>query len=535
MKKIKNKAVLLGLFVLSTSVFANPGITTNFSGTLTSDQTFYRPAGAWIGQLTTADLTAQTTSLYSYLAQSLIPTVTGAYNLQTTGGTVGDTFLILYSSFDPNNPMDNLIVANDDDGAGLNALLNNVSMNADTSYVLVVTSFGAGATGTIDFQSIGAGAMTVAAFNAGSYFDSTVAGGGLTPGQTIASNLDALNDGMQLTTLMNALDALDDAGVARAMETLAPSVAHASIGASSQIASGIQGIVEQRQNVGFNGLNSGEQIFSDQYIWMKPYGSFAEQNDKNGLNGFDLNAYGLGIGTDAEYAPNQKAGVAFFYTNANIDTNNVSQEADMDVYTVVTYGSIPVIDTKTKFLYQLGYSWQKTDTTRTLFDATVAKANFTAKTASIDVKLLRDYNVMPDLLVQPVLEATYRNYATPSYTETGSSGNLSMDKSKSEEFIAGIGVIVHYKLDESSNLISSLNVGYDFIGDDLTSTASFANATGVGFETNGIDNGRWNYAASFGYERNLDKNSNLNFVVGYQGEGRNYQSGSISAKYTYRF
>lgn len=373
---------------------------------------------------------------------------------------------------------------------------------------------------------------------ASTILDSTIAGGGQTPARAAAAALDLINDGdyTGMSPVITALNALaTDEQVASAVASLTPDVANASIGVASQIANGIQGIVEQRQNVGFAGLNSGDKIFSDQYIWMKTYGNFGEQNDKDGINGFDVNAYGIGVGIDGEYALNQKAGLAFFYTNASVDTNNVNQEADVNVYTLLTYGSIPVIDDKTKLLYQLGYSLQKTDTTRTLFDATVATADFTSQTASLDVKLLRNYNVYTNWLVQPIIQATYRHYKTPSYTESGSSANLSVNESTSEELIAGLGVVSHYKLDEKSKIISNVQVGYDLIDDALVTTSSFANAAGVEFSSNGIDNGRWSYSAGLGYEINLNQDSNLNFTLNYQGEGSDYHSTSFSAKYLMKF
>jgi len=55
------------------------------------------------------------------------------------------------------------------------------------------------------------------------------------------------------------------------------------------------------------------------------------------------------------------------------------------------YGNMPVIDNKTKLLYQLGYALQKTSGERNLFTGDTAKSDYTSKTASLDLKLLKDY------------------------------------------------------------------------------------------------------------------------------------------------
>lgn len=65
----------------------------------------------------------------------------GAYTFTVGAGTAFDSFLALYSSFDPANPLANILTA-DDDGAGYpHARVTAASLNANTSYYLVITSF----------------------------------------------------------------------------------------------------------------------------------------------------------------------------------------------------------------------------------------------------------------------------------------------------------------------------------------------------------------------------------------------------------
>jgi len=71
--------------------------------------------------------------------------------------------------------------------------------------------------------------------------------------------------------------------------------------------------------------------------------------------------------------------------------------------------------------------------------------------------------------------------------------------------------------------------------DDNIVTSSFAGASGVSFDTKGIDNGRWNYIAGVGYDVNLDSQNNLNVQYNYQGEGSKYSNNVISLNYMYKF
>lgn len=357
-----------------------------------------------------------------------------------------------------------------------------------------------------------------------------------------AKTLDTIKDNGNYSAMSGVLTALDnlssDSQKAQKIEETTPQTATSSVSALNHVAQGISNIVTQRQNINLGtGINSGDEMFSEKNIWFKPFGSIGSQNDKDGINGFDINTYGLAFGVDGEYEDNSKFGVGVFYTNASVDVNNVQQSSDLDVFSLVAYGSNPVIDNKTKLMYQLGYSLQKVASSRfvSLTNAT-ASADYTSKTASLDLKLLRDYRVNDDLLLQPMVSTTYRHFSNPSYSESGAGAlNLDVQKFTTTEFLVGIGTMAHYKLDDSSKIIGNVNVDYDLHDSTTTVTSSYQGARGVTFDTDGIDNGRISYDVGVGYERNFDDLSNLNISYNYQGKGSDYSNNVVSAKYTYKF
>ena len=159
--------------------------------------------------------------------------------------------------------------------------------------------------------------------------------------------IDNIDNNPQMQTVITRLNQLSsNEAVARAVESTTPVAANATVGATTQISNGIAGIVTQRQNANISagGMNSGDGMFSENNMWIKPFGSIGSQNNKDGINGFDVKTYGLGFGADTEYKNNQKLGLAFFYTNANVDVNNMNQNADLDVFTTLVYGNVPIID-----------------------------------------------------------------------------------------------------------------------------------------------------------------------------------------------
>ncbi|WP_141048389.1 autotransporter family protein [Aliarcobacter cryaerophilus] len=367
--------------------------------------------------------------------------------------------------------------------------------------------------------------------------DNTVSGGGNQNSQNAATALqNVYNSNPEIQSAFNNLRSAQE--VASAVQSTTALTPTATVGATTQISNGIAGIVTQRQNANISGggLNSGDTMFAQKNFWFKPFGSLGSQKDKDGISGFDVKAGGFGLGLDGEYRDNQNIGFGLFYTNANVDVNNVNQKADLDVFTTLVYGNVPVIDDKTNFLYQVGYSWQKTDGSREIFTGQTATSDYTSKTASLDLKLMRDVQITDNLLLQPMVETTYRHFTNPAYKENGAGAlNLNVDKFTSKDLIVGLGTIAHYKLTDDSKIVGNVNVGYDFEGKNQTVTSAFQGAAGVKFDTNGIDNGRWSYQAGIGYELDINKTNSINVSYDYQGQGSDFSNNTVSAKYVLKF
>jgi outer membrane autotransporter protein len=421
-------------------------------------------------------------------------------------------------------------------------LVNVVSAdNTITDYGLVIEDNSA----LVDFQKELGGVrslnLRVVKASSNNIVDSTIAGGGKSPAKFAAKTLQFIQDGgnhPQMNTVFTQLNNLtSNEAVAIAVESTTPQSTTSTQTASNQISNNISNVVMQRQNPNFGGgLNSGDEIFEDKNLWIKPFGSIGSQANKDGMNGFDVKSYGLGMGFDGKNKSEQLFGFGLFFTDANVEMNNVSQESDIKAYSMMAYGSLPVIDNKTNFLYQLGYSLQNTDSSRDVFTGDTATADYTSKMASIDLRLVRDYQINKDLMVQPLTFATYRNFKSPSYSETGAGvASLDVEKSSSSEMIVGLGTIATYKLNASDKLIGSLNVGYDLKDDQNMVNSSYQGASGVSFETQGIDNGRWSYDAGVGYEKSIDNKNSVSINYNFQGEGSDYTNNVVSANYVLKF
>jgi hypothetical protein len=116
---------------------------------------------------------------YYYFTRNLIPGETGSYTIEVdsaktqipdTGmGNPNDTHMLLYNgSFDPSNPLANLLYGNEDKyrtadstSNDLASIISDVTLTAGQTYVLVVTTNLPGLAGPVFIKIDGAGPVTV--------------------------------------------------------------------------------------------------------------------------------------------------------------------------------------------------------------------------------------------------------------------------------------------------------------------------------------------------------------------------------------
>src|SRR5574344_35762 len=336
-----------------------------------------------------------------------------------------------------------------------------------------------------------------------------------------------------LGSLVAKLDTLNAADLNRALDTLTPTIAAAISNTSSQVSTSVLNVVSSRNRLGAN--SGDEMVLGNSTLWSKVYGSLGEQKEKDGINGFDLKTYGLGLGYENEYKDGQLLGTGLFYTNANVDINGASQKTDVDAYSLALYGNNLLKDNKTTIYYQGAYTWQKNDSKRDLFDGTQANAKFTTKILSLDLGVGHKININESLHMEPKLVVTYKHYSNPNYSETGSSANITTNKFNSSELLGNAELNMGYKINDFSKITALAGVGYDFKNDNNIVTSSFSAAPSNSFDTKGIDNGRWKYVAGLGYDVDVNNQNNINLSYNFQGEGSKYTNHGLALNYRYKF
>ncbi len=290
------------------------------------------------------------------------------------------------------------------------------------------------------------------------------------------------------------------------------------------------------------GLNSGGDILpaartrSGYELWIKPYGGKARQENKDGLRGYDLSGGGIGFGADREFGEGNRFGLAFFYGRGNLDVNDIDQNVDLDLYTLMAYGSSTfLLNRPTEFFWEAGYSWQNIDFTRTEWPSGDRyTADIDGYAFTLNARLRQHYELSEDWGVRLSLFADYGHYHTDGYTEKGSgTAPLSVDSNSVDRFVVGTGAVFEYALSDHQRFLFGGDLGYNLGDKESVVTAQWRNVP-VTFATHGIDNGGWVYNLGVDYEY---ENDSFALSVGYRysGEGSKLDSHSVGAKLTYKF
>ena len=326
-----------------------------------------------------------------------------------------------------------------------------------------------------------------------------------------------------------------DKEVVDAVAGTAPTLTTSMAMLNTQIVSTVSSVVGMRQS-SLRGLNSGDKAFTNRYMWFKPYGSYTKQKDKDGLFGFDANTYGFGVGMDGEYSSSKRLGIAFFYTNADVDTNNINQSSKLDVYTTVIYGSKPIYDSKTLFSYQAGIAIQKTKTSREVLGTGTATAKFTSKNFFAQTKFTKNYSYSDHLSLNPSVKFIYSYFTNPSYSESGVGGmGLNVNGFHKSNFIVGIGNDFVYRFKNGMKLISSFVINYNTNNNSQIVSASYQGSGGVYFDTNGIKNSAVEYKAGIGLVKKVKKDVTFDINYNFRGRGDDFQNHSVYAKLRWKF
>lgn len=284
-----------------------------------------------------------------------------------------------------------------------------------------------------------------------------------------------------------------DQEVSRAASQTLPVLTGASLVATNSALFGINRIVQARiaNNLG---MSSGENFYGDKHVWLKPFGSWADQDFQNHAAGYKADTLGFVAGIDGTMSPALRVGGAFAYAKSDINAQSVSapQGVDIDMYQLIGYGSYS-LDERTEINFQADIGMNKNKGQRRIaFTSTTASASYDSLTAHLGVGIGRNYPISAQTTVTPSVRADYTTIREEGYTESGAGLlNLKVGTRSADSLILGIDGKLAHTVDDQTTFLANLGIGYDALAKETAIVSAYAGAPGASFTTHGVDPSPW--------------------------------------------
>jgi len=282
------------------------------------------------------------------------------------------------------------------------------------------------------------------------------------------------------------------------------------------------------------GVATGDLAFSDKHFWLKPFGSWANQDKRNGTAGFDSNSYGLVFGADGQISDANTVGLAIAYARTDMDSDMTSQKADINSYQGAFYGSHQFSDV-TSLNYQVDLGYHDNSGRRVITGFGSAKSDYDSWSAHAGVSLAHSIALNELTTFTPSIRADYSRIRAESYDEKGAGAfSLNVGSETTEELILGADGKLARNLSDKATAFANLGVGYDVINDRTSLTSSFAGISGATFATRGIDPSPWLLRGGLGVVGQATET--LELSLRYDFEVRNdfdNQTASVKARWAF--
>jgi outer membrane autotransporter protein len=334
-----------------------------------------------------------------------------------------------------------------------------------------------------------------------------------------------------MSGVINALDGLSGAAQANAITQTLPVITGASSQATTAAMQALNQVIQGRSS-SLRGMSSGDEYIGNRDVWMKGFGSWANQNDINGVSGYKINTGGLAIGIDKGLTRKANIGAVFAFSNSGVSSNSSSAPSGVTVnsYQAGVYGDY-AIHPQLIANAQLDVGMNQNNAYRNItFMGTNANSNYKSYSGHVGtgVKYLMPLSTKNTFI--PSVRVDYTTVQSQAYTETGAGAlNLSVGQQTYSTLIPSADLRIDHSLDSKLTLSANAGAGYNTLGNQVTSTAAYQGGGAV-FATNGLEVSPWLYNAGVGITGQIEKNLQLNVRYDNVFSPTGYMNQMVSAK-----
>jgi uncharacterized protein with beta-barrel porin domain len=225
-------------------------------------------------------------------------------------------------------------------------------------------------------------------------------------------------------------------------------------------------------------------------LWVKPLGSWVEQDRRRQVSGYRVRSQGLVGGHQTSFGRGGTIGLGLAYLDGRIEGRDfaVGHRNDLESVQVLGYGAHD--------LSGLRLQWQADATRSTVksmrglgFIGRSARASYRGNSSHLGVSVGRPMDVA-GTAITPSVGFDWRRVRSNAHTEAGAGAlDLRVAAQKAEEMTARLGMEARLPLGPQSHLLAQAAVGYDLASGRDTTSAQFAGGGAV-FATHGTDRQR---------------------------------------------
>jgi outer membrane autotransporter protein len=278
---------------------------------------------------------------------------------------------------------------------------------------------------------------------------------------------------------------------------------------------------------------------SNVITWGQVFGSTADQDDRGGINGFDLGYSGFTLGMDSLVTENLRLGAALSYSITDVKTKGLDNRTDISSYQMTLYGSL--YQGAYYFDGSLSYMLSNNDSNRfvTINNfSRAARADYSSDQIIAQGTFGRDFALENNLIVNPYVGLEYVGLSTDSYRERGAGTlNLGVNSENTAALTSTIGVSIRKHIETSSDyhFMPEVYIGWrhDLLDETQVTTSSFSGG-GAAFNTRGLDPA--DSSINIGGTLSVYSSSAIEIQGKYDFETKSgYQSHSGTLLFRYRF
>lgn len=229
------------------------------------------------------------------------------------------------------------------------------------------------------------------------------------------------------------------------------------------------------------GLAAGD-AFSNGNFWVRGSATYIDQDEKDGIAGYEADGYTLTAGVDTLVADDVTLGVALSYGTTDVEGDSAANsDTEIDSYGVQLYGNYDLDNYYVSGL--LGYSNHDADVSQTVLGFTGrGTGDFDTDAYNVAVEVGTSYAVGENSRIVPSVGFEYINLQGESFTLNDSGSALSTTESIDDRdiFLGKLGARyeMEYAVDEGI-LLPELHAGllYDFASEESKASRTYTGST----------------------------------------------------------